>query len=354
MSEGFFLDDIVFKSTLYSVLGKKVYIFGAGINCRYLLKILKNYNVKISNIIVTSETDNPNEIEGIKVVEYKKGDKSIPVILSFDDAIKAIDIKMMLLSYGFKYIISNPLNCIVNGLNYVSTNDCKYDFTYIPNDVKKCMSRLRIKKHALTAEGGGQEHNQPQQKYRIYSVTSGGNLHKINSELSEKIGLTSIFAGASEYKGIISDGILRDDIGINVSGMNKYLCELSAGYWIWKNDNKSDYVGLFHYSRGLDLDKKDIDLLIGNDYDIVVPNPIIYQYSNKVRSDFCSNTGETGDGWLYEIINNRYPDLEKSFNAYTSSHLFFPGNIVFMKKNIYDKYYECMFDIFVNFPHGLH
>ena len=49
---------------------------------------------------------------------------------------------------------------------------------------------------------------------------------------------TPIFVG----KGNNSDNYISDNTGENISDKNSNYCELTALYWIWKNDKKSEYI----------------------------------------------------------------------------------------------------------------
>ncbi len=44
-------------------------------------------------------------------------------------------------------------------------------------------------------------------------------------------------------------GYLCDNTGDNISEKNPLYCELTGLYWIWKNEEPSEYIGLCHYRR---------------------------------------------------------------------------------------------------------
>ena len=61
-------------------------------------------------------------------------------------------------------------------------------------------------------------------------------------------------AGAALHEHIT--GFQPDDEGDNISVKNPHFCELTCHYWAWRNLKDVDIVGLNHYRRYFDFQKK--------------------------------------------------------------------------------------------------
>ena len=146
---------------------------------------------------------------------------------------------------------------------------------------------------------------------------------------------------------------VTDFTGDNISNKNANYCELTATYWIMKND-KSDIVGLTHYRRYFFkkhtnqleqvLDRQDIlDLL--NEYDMIVPNKTyLFKYKN-IKEAYSAL--HKNDDWdiCKSILKEKYPDYLEDFEAIEKSRSFYACNMFISSKKIFDDYYHWLFDI---------
>lgn len=148
-------------------------------------------------------------------------------------------------------------------------------------------------------------------------------------------------------------GYLKDNTGDNISLKNKNYCELTALYWIWKND-KSDITGLVHYRRFFFNDmlskklkntiNKDLIEYILQDYDIIVPKKqFIAKYNLKEQYQFIHEKKDLDI--CRNIIQEKYSDYIEAFDKVFNQHGFYAFNMFITKKELIDKYCEWLFDV---------
>lgn len=151
-----------------------------------------------------------------------------------------------------------------------------------------------------------------------------------------------------------SDKELKDNIGDNISEKNKNYCELTALYWIWKNDKISNVVGITHYRRFFaknflnKLLKKPVTekyiKRVLKKYDILIPEPMIILDKNVIEQ-YSDEHFEKDLNICGDIISEKYPEYQNSFYDIMKRRYYSQFNMLICQKQIYDKYMEWLFDI---------
>ena len=146
---------------------------------------------------------------------------------------------------------------------------------------------------------------------------------------------------------------VRDNTGDNIAEKNPNFCELTAAYWIWKND-KSDITGLTHYRRYFFkkknnnskeniLNKKDIEEILEK-YDIILPEKeriVKYTVKNAYGKFHHIEDFEK----CREIIQEKYPEYIEAFDKIANGRKLYLYNMFISHKKIFDEYYKWLFDI---------
>ena len=146
---------------------------------------------------------------------------------------------------------------------------------------------------------------------------------------------------------------VTDDTGKNISSKNPNYCELTAAYWIWKND-KSDITGLTHYRRYFFktntnklekvLNKEDIEEILNN-YDIIVPEKTcLLKYKNLKEAYYNIHNGEDWEK-CKNIVIQKYSDYKEAFEKMEKQRKFYACNMFITSKEKFDEYYKWLFDI---------
>lgn len=172
----------------------------------------------------------------------------------------------------------------------------------------------------------------------------------------------------------------HDDEGAHISEKNKYLCELTAQYWAWKNLD-ADYYGFFHYRRFLSfareyplhadgdlpcrkwrpyLEHKDIKRGLGcyglsddviteivKKYDMITT---LREPSNStVYEQYCQFHHEDDLRKMLAILEKRHPQYRAAADIYMNSRQFYFTNMYVMKKEEFFAYMEWLFPLLEEF-----
>ena len=147
-------------------------------------------------------------------------------------------------------------------------------------------------------------------------------------------------------------GYLCDNTGENISYKNQYYSELTGMYWVWKNYQGSDNVGICHYRRFLTNDagrlftEAEIESLLTR-YDLITTKTLTMRY--PYYDGFSHNHNLRDLEVALEIIKEMYPDYYDTLDEMVHKRETWFGNIMICKKTLYDEYCSWLFPIFFFF-----
>ena len=173
---------------------------------------------------------------------------------------------------------------------------------------------------------------------KIYVVTSHFNLHKSTGNLLVPRYSTYIQAGAALTKKLMCE--LRDNIGEkNISINNPMYCELTALYWIWKNELPHDYIGFNLYSRIFELSEEQLIYILANGIDVIVPEPEILSPLFKTTIQASKEI----NNFLKTAISKICPSYLNTYEDSLKEKICIPSNLIIAKKEIFSNYTEWLF-----------
>lgn len=331
-----------------------IVIFGARLVAAEVAQCLleEPYNFKISNFMVTDLERNPSEMMGISVIDVEEGKRLYrdAVILVAVMEKYAGEIISLLQKAGFLEIVPMTFESDIwseIGGNYYRELRLSAGKKYLTleEELRKGSDgdcEAETKRRGLfagtlckSANGGSRSRND----ISIYTARCHVD-RKLTADLSAYTWETPIQVGAALTDRHISE--LRDDQGDNISAKNREYCELTALYWIWKNDI-SGYAGLCHYRRHFNLNEELVEKLAASDIDVVLTIPILN--FPDVRTVYANDHVESDWDIMMEVLEELHPDYRETAEELQRGVFYYGYNMFIARKEILDDYCAWLFPV---------
>lgn len=298
---------------------KKIYIVGAHSRARTLAAYLQylDQDIMIEAYLYDNEEKNPENIGKVPVISLNSGtafQTYYPVYIGTRGVYhKALTEKLK--GYGFTEIYP-----VTSELDLKLRN--KYMEKYYADSGKKfvkidsiCNVPANLKKRSSA---------------KIYVAKSIFDKPLQRKYVTESYEI-EIQAGAELTTKRLSNNVLTDNTGENISIRNRQFCELTVLYWIWKNA-KDDIIGLAHYRRHFILPKNWVERMDAYGIDIILPVPLYVAPS--LEKNYKSRHDPSDWDYMMQCLEQddklRYQNAEICFN----SNLYSPCNMFIMRKEV--------------------
>jgi len=303
----------------------RIIIYGAGTMGRALKVCMESdaYCKKVVFFLVRDEDDNPADIEGCPVVrlsEFRES-KDTPIVVALNEKNLLTAIKDLRMC-GFTNLIC--LNAAGDSWQYLKGNyfaeatNLYLPFTILPEADDDSLS-------------GGSS----MQIYVVKSVYDKA-VRPYEGNAYER----DIQVGAALTDQTIAD--IRDDVGDNISSLNKSYCELTALYWLWKNAS-ADYIGVSHYRRRFDISRGEAGSIVEHDVDVALTVPVMV--TRGIKRQYGMDHSAADWQVLSEEMRKIRPDYADSMKVVEDQSYFCAYNMFIMKRSVLAMYCEWLFPV---------
>ena len=135
---------------------------------------------------------------------------------------------------------------------------------------------------------------------------------------------------------------LQDNAGDNISLKNVNYCELTAMYWMSKHIS-SEYMGLFHYRRMLDVKEEDLYRIKEGKVDVILPYPTVH-YPN-IGEHHKRYIKESDWDAMVQALKEISPEYYEHFEEVFSGQYFYNYNMLIAKEEVFKEYCNWLFPI---------
>lgn len=298
-----------------------IVIYGAGLMGQSLCKVLREapYYRNIECFIVKSKSGNPDYISGIRVISLEEASayKHRFIFVALHEKHMA-DAESELRKEGFDQLI--PIT--------------------FDNDLWDEMREAWINANGLMPYGVlPSPVGMNKRKLHVYVVHS-----EFDKELTENVRDMEweipIQVGAELADHIYYE--VTDHVGDHISNKNRQYCELTALYWVWKNDS-ADYVGISHYRRKFYPNAADMAAILSGDIDMAVTVPIIN--FSTVKGQYIKDHCEDDWNVMTEAVKKLSPQYSEALETVQNGSFYYAYNMFIARKEVLDDYCSWLFPI---------
>lgn len=323
---------------------ENIVIYGAGMIAGHVFHCLSGapFYWAISAFMVTEKKGDVREYMGIPVIDIHEGSKyrSNAVVLIAVMDIYYDEIVQTLQEEGFENFVS---------LTFESELWEKVRSVYVADLWRRGSRKYLSLQQALngmnTVQGAyGNDAQLPasgrvRDDIRIYRACNHRD-KQLHTDLSKYDWEIPIQVGAALTQTRISR--VCDDCGENISGKNQEYCELTALYWIWKNDT-SEYAGLCHYRRHFRMNREIMERIPRSGIDVILTIPVLN--FPDVRTTYVHDHIEEDWNIMMEAIADLAPDYYETAKAVQDGVFYYAYNMFIARREILNDYCEWLFPI---------